>query len=171
VYRDGRATASSLLNVPFWWGWRGPENWRWGPLSREQRAKWEQHGRSFVALAAIQWQILMDAQDAARANIPRDCLLELTYEELCARPVEVIRRATDFIGLPFSQRFETRVRGFSLTNQNDKWETELTEEQKAILQDCLSGVLHHWGYGDSARHGNNVVKAEDIPATPVGAES
>jgi hypothetical protein len=33
ILRDGRAVANSYINVPFWWGWRGLANWRWGPLT------------------------------------------------------------------------------------------------------------------------------------------
>ncbi len=61
VVRDGRAVASSLLKVPWWWGWRDRPNWRWGPLTPELDALWAESGRSFVALAAIQWRILMEA--------------------------------------------------------------------------------------------------------------
>src|SRR5918992_3940606 len=49
VMRDGRAVANSMLNVYFWRGWYGPQGWRAGLLSAEDRATWEAYDRSFVA--------------------------------------------------------------------------------------------------------------------------
>src|SRR5919107_63797 len=57
IVRDGRAVASSVLHVDFWRGWRGPQGWNAGMLSPEDEAVWEATGRSFVALAGIQWQL------------------------------------------------------------------------------------------------------------------
>ena len=74
VYRDGRAVANSLLQVDFWRGWRGPAQWRWGMLDAAMQQEWESHDRSFVALAGIQWKILMRAAEAARRSIPGECM-------------------------------------------------------------------------------------------------
>jgi hypothetical protein len=53
--------AYSVFNYRLWWGWKGPENWRWGILPRELSTLWENHQKSFLALAAIQWIILEEA--------------------------------------------------------------------------------------------------------------
>ncbi|MBV7337970.1 sulfotransferase [Chloroflexi bacterium TSY] len=70
IVRDGRAVVNSMINVGWWWGWQGPENWRWGQLTEHQQALWERHNRSFVALAAIEWTILMEADRLAREQFP-----------------------------------------------------------------------------------------------------
>lgn len=54
IMRDGRSVSNSMLNVPWWWGWRGPQNWRWGELTPAEEQEWEAQGKSFVALAGIQ---------------------------------------------------------------------------------------------------------------------
>src|SRR5690606_15394984 len=44
LVRDGRAVAASFskMNVDQWWGWRGPENWRFGALDDRYRAVWDE---------------------------------------------------------------------------------------------------------------------------------
>lgn len=146
VIRDGRATAGSLLRVKFWTGWRGPGSWGWGPLSTEQNERWRSYGQSFVALAALQWEILMHAYERARQVIPASRLLEIRYEELCADPVGITRQAAQFAGLEPSAHFERSVRGFRMVNQNDKWKQGLTPAQQAQLSECISDCLQRWGY-------------------------
>src|SRR5688572_11770568 len=48
ISRNPCAIVSSLLTVPFWDGWRGPPNWRRGPLATDLDVIWRQEGESFV---------------------------------------------------------------------------------------------------------------------------
>lgn len=146
ICRDGRAVASSLLEVPWWPGWGGPEKWGCGELSPAQRQIWERHGKSYVALAGIEWEILMNAFDRAKALLPREDYMELRYEALCLDPVQGFKAAADFSGLPWTPAFEHSVRRFSLDSANDKWRRGLTEQQQAILDDTLRESLRRWGY-------------------------
>jgi hypothetical protein len=61
-----------LLNVDFWSGWRGPQNWRWGELTAKQRQEWERFDRSFVALAGIELKILSKALEQAKQDVKDD---------------------------------------------------------------------------------------------------
>jgi hypothetical protein len=146
IYRDGRAVANSLVATRWWSGWRGPANWRWGELTPQQMEKWRQHDRSFLALAAIEWEILMGAQkEAAQRTDPED-LLWLRYEDLCEDPMRVIRLALEFAQLDPSPKFEERVRQTSFKNRNEKWRRALTSEQQAVLDKCLHQSLRKYGY-------------------------
>lgn len=146
IYRDGRSVANSWLQVWWWDGWGGPERWRWGRLSPAQREKWEQHGRSFVSLAGLAWEILMDAFDAARRALPAEDVLEIRYEDLCRDPMAPSRLAVEFAGLPWSPRFESAVRRFKLESANDKWRRDLTDAQQHVLNDTLRETLQRYGY-------------------------
>jgi hypothetical protein len=146
VLRDGRAVANSFLQVPWWWGWRGPENWRWGPLSAEHQEEWEGTGRSFVALAGIQWKILMDAMEKTKPVIPSDRLLEIRYEDICADPVAHFRRAAEFSELPWPPSFERHVRSQTLRSENQKWKRDLTPLQQDALTRVLERHLVRYGY-------------------------
>ncbi|MET0660937.1 MAG: sulfotransferase [Steroidobacteraceae bacterium] len=147
VIRDGRAVANSLLKVHFWNGWLGPHRWSWGPLDAEREARWQRYDRSFVALAALQWEILMEAYAEAKAAI-RDPtqLMEIRYEHLCSDPLGVFRRATAFAGLEFGDHFASEIASASLRDANQKWRQDLTSAQQAILEACMSASLERWGY-------------------------
>lgn len=146
VIRDGRAVASSLLRVSYWLGWRGPDGWGLGPLSAEQHERWQKYDRSFVALAGLEWEILMDAYERAKRAVPADRLMEIRYEELCANPLAVVRAASEFAGLEWSRELQHGIEGFPLKSQNDKWKQGLSPAQQAVLTDCMRQSLPRWGY-------------------------
>jgi hypothetical protein len=146
VYRDGRAVANSLLNIYFWSGWRGPDNWRWGALSPEQQARWVEHDRSFAALAGIQWEILMEAQEQARQFLSPDDLLEIRYENLCRDVTGIFENATQFCSLDWSTRFKATVQTKQIVNTNDKWRQDLGSVQQQQLNTCIQHALAKYGY-------------------------
>jgi hypothetical protein len=146
VYRDGRAVANSLLNVFFWSGWRGPDNWRWGELSPQQKARWLKYDRSFAVLAGIEWETLMAAQDQAKQNLPPGDLLEIRYEDLCQDRMGVFGNATQFCGLDWSPRFQATVQGTEIEDTYDKWRQDLNSVQQQQLNDCIQQALSKYGY-------------------------
>lgn len=147
VYRDGRAFANSLLQVDFWLGWRGPEQWRWGPLDDASHREWEAHDRSFVALAAIQWKLLMRAMDAAKQTIPASSLLEVRYEDFAARPVETFGPVLDFCDLEQNPVFERALSKYRIESANYKWQQDLSLAQQEVLLAVLGNELEKYGYG------------------------
>jgi hypothetical protein len=146
VYRDGRAVANSCLAVSWWSGWRGPGGWRWGELSPELGEKWERYDRSFVALAGIQWGILMSAHKEAKQRIAPNSLLEVRYEEMCRDPIGTFRLVAEFCELEWSPRYEAIIQELSFENTNYKWQEQLSIEQQRILDECLRQTLREYGY-------------------------
>ncbi len=146
VYRDGRSVASSLLAVSFWRGWEGPPQWGFGELDPLQQAEWEHYGRSFVALAGIQWKLLMLAMDKAAMNVPATNLMHVRYEDFIDEPVATFRNVAEFCELDWSASFETSIRRKRLRNANEKWRDYLTLEQQALLEDVLAESLQRYGY-------------------------
>ena len=71
-------------------------------MSPEQSETWESHSRSDVALATIQWGILMSAQREAKLRLSPNNLFELRYEDLCQDPLRAIRRVAKFCKLDWS---------------------------------------------------------------------
>jgi hypothetical protein len=145
VVRDGRAVANSSLNVDFWNGWLGPDEWGWGRLTPEQEQVWEASGQSFVALAGLQWNLFMDATDACR-EAAGESFFEVRYEEFCDDPVGAIRATTEFCGLNWSDGFEAAVRAFPVESRNDKWREDLSTEQQALLEEVTREHLARYGY-------------------------
>lgn len=146
VYRDGRAVANSLLQVDFWRGWRGVAQWRWGPLDAALLQEWEAHDRSFVALAGIQWKILMRAATAARQAVPASSMLDVRYEEFAAHPVEAFRAVADFCGLDWRADFQHALSRYRVESANHKWQQDLSPAQQAVLLSVLGEELQLYGY-------------------------
>ena len=146
IVRDGRAVTNSLINIGFWWGWQGPENWRWGQLPQDYAEEWNKYNQSFIALAAIEWKMIMDAFEVAKQQVPGDRYIEIKYEELCENPLEVYRRAMDFAELPWTKKFENQILSTSLVNSNSKWIKEFNSSQKDMLNDMLAGHLSKFNY-------------------------
>ncbi|MDG4829009.1 sulfotransferase [Solwaraspora sp. WMMD1047] len=147
VVRDGRAVANSWLQMGWWDGWRGPDNWLYGPLPDDLRADWEESGRSFPVLAALGWRMLMDAFVDARAAHPAAQWLDVRYEDLVAAPRAEVGRMLDFLGLDWSPEFQ---RGFDRyqfhTGRGAAYRDELTPAQLGGVERVLEKALAEWGY-------------------------
>lgn len=146
VVRDGRAVSNSLFSVEFWDGFRGPANWRFGELSAENSALWEKYGHSFVALAGIQWNILMEATEASRKLVDPARFCEIKYEDYCAAPEASFRQSCEFAELEWTPGFAAAVAGHKLRETNYKWREELTAEQGRILTEVTAPWLEKLGY-------------------------
>lgn len=146
LIRDGRAVANSLINVGFWRGWGGPEKWRWGPLSEAHQETWDNHNQSFIVLAAIQWQILMDAAEEAKRYLDKSRIMEVKYEELCSNPLEICRHVANFCEIEWNDCIESRLKKYNLTNTNNKYKNELSLQQREDLMRVLDNDLERYGY-------------------------
>jgi len=146
IYRDGRAVVNSLLQVRWWSGWRGPNNWRWGSLTPEQYRRWEKYSKSYVALAALEWEILMAAYERAEAELNAGNLLRISYTDLCRNPLAQFQSIIEFSGLEWTPQFETLIQNTSFKNTNYKWRQHLTPLQQQILNACLEPALKKYGF-------------------------
>ncbi|HEX6105153.1 MAG TPA: sulfotransferase [Gemmatimonadales bacterium] len=148
IVRDGRAVASSLLHINEWqWrGWYGPYSWRYGPLSPQDQATWEGSGKSFVALAGIQWRIHTRAVETARQSVDPARFLEVRYEDFCERPADTMRQVTEFTELRPSPTFERQVGTAPIRDMTNRWRKDLSPAQQALLTDLLRDDLRRYGY-------------------------
>lgn len=146
VVRDGRAVANSLLSQAWWMGWRGPQNWRWGELAASHQEEWERYEQSFVALAGLQWKILIEAFLKARQYVDPKNVLELKYETLCATPKESFQEVMAFCELDWNQAFENALKKYTLKSSNDKWQQELTADQRRIIEAVTYEYLTLYDY-------------------------
>jgi hypothetical protein len=145
VIRDGRAVAASLLRVGFWEGWRGPAQWRWGPLDAVDASLWERSGASFTVLAGLQWKILMRNIRAAGEAIG-ERYREVRYEEFIADRFAVLPQVLEWAGLAEDERFRRRVAAFALRSADEKWRETLPEQEQQLLQEAIGADLAEFGY-------------------------
>lgn len=146
ILRDGRAVAASMLQQLWWWGWQGPENWRWGRLTAEQEQLWEKYNKSFIVLSAIEWMILMDSFDAAAADLGPGVYKVVKYEDLCADVSGVMKDVIDFCELDWTPEFADQMSRYKLRCANDKYKTDLNAKQQHDLQEVLSDYVQKYGY-------------------------
>lgn len=147
VVRDGRAVASSWLQMGWWDGWRGPDQWIFGPLPADLRQEWEDSGQSFPVLAALGWKMLMDAFERARELTPPGQWLDVRYEDVLASPRERFAEMLDFLGLEWDERFEAGFARHTIENhRSEAFRRELTPQQLTAVERVLVGPLARWGY-------------------------
>jgi hypothetical protein len=147
VVRDGRAVASSWLQMPWWLGHLGPEAWRWGPLPAEYEAEWDAAGRSFVLLAGLAWKILIDAFEEAREAVPADRWLEVCYEDVVSDPERHLVEVASFAGLGPHERLLAAVRGAEFdARRAGAYEAELGDDAVRLLTGSLKRHLERFGY-------------------------
>lgn len=147
VIRDGRAVANSWLQMGWWDGWRGPDNWLYGPLPAPLRQEWEDSGRSFPVLAALGWRMLMDAYAQARTLHPAAQWLDVRYEDLVRAPNEQTARMLSFLGLEWAPAFEAGFAKHHFHSERDAaYRHELTDAQVAAMERALDKSLPQWGY-------------------------
>jgi hypothetical protein len=157
VIRDGRAVANSLLQMPWWAGYRGPGAWGWGPLPELYEKEWETSGRSFPVLAALQWRLLMDAFQETKSAIATDRWLDVRYEDFVDRPRERTEELLRFIGLTWSDAFERKFREYQFeTTRTDAFRRDLGEADLEEIEGVIASNLRGLGYLDASQEGEIV---------------
>lgn len=134
ITRDGRAVALSLAKVdwwdtsPIWWYGGTPTEW-----AAEGRDPWE--------LCARHWVEEVAAIDRGLAAVPVGQQLRITYEDLVASPLTLLRQIAAFAGLAPSEDWERRLRALSYPNANEKWRDELGSEVTHLVQAVQARTL------------------------------
>lgn len=147
VLRDGRAVAESIMRRPWWRGFRGPTGWQHGPLPKNFQSVWQSTGHSYVALAGLQWMLLIDAFDEARAAIPDEQWLEIQYEHLVSDPRASFARVLEFAGLPWTRAFETAFSKYEfIPARLESYRAEFTDAQLGLLDEIMGDHLRRKGY-------------------------
>ena len=147
VIRDGRAVANSWLQMEWWGGYRGPENWLWGPLEEMQEEEWESTGKSFVTLAGLGWNILMESYRKAKEQVSTEHYYQMRYEDFVASPREETEKLMEFIGLKWSTGFDKHYRAQPVYSDRRRgFESDLTKPQIAELEHTMGNWLREYGY-------------------------
>lgn len=148
VVRDGRAVASSWLQMSWWKGYEGPAAWQWGPLPAEYEAEWEAGDRSFVLLAGLLWKLLIDAFEQAQKTLGDDARwLAVRYEDVVAEPVPTLRRVAEHLCLDWSRELEASVTAHPFNPKSaTRWQQDLSDAHVAMLTKSLGAHLERFNY-------------------------
>ena len=151
VIRDGRAVANSWLQMPWWPGYQGPEGWSFGPLDEERQRVWDKAGRSFVVLAGLGWDILMDAFDTARERVPSGQWMDVRYEDVLADPRAQLGAMLEFSGLDWTPDFDAAFSRYSFGSaRSEAFRRDLGPRALAALEPVVARHLTANGYALSA---------------------
>jgi hypothetical protein len=145
IIREPWSVVNSLLHVPWWRGWEGPEKWRWGPLSAEEEQLWKLYNESFLVLAAIQWKKVMEAYYTSLNYLSeekRKDVIEVYYRDLCSAESQVMENILTFCDLPYTNSFRQSLLKYNLESQDNKWQKDLTVSQQKQLEKALEEL--HW---------------------------
>lgn len=147
VVRDGRAVASSWLQMPWWRGYGGPQHWQFGPLDAADEETWERSGRSFVVLAGLAWRMLVEAQAEARQKATAGSWIDVRYEDVLADPIGAHRTLAEHLDLPWSVAFEQDIRRYRFAAARaTAYRHDLGPEAVDQLSEILGRTLWAWGY-------------------------
>lgn len=153
IVRDPRAIANSLLNVAYWRGYQGTHQWRWGEPEADLREALERSGHSFVALAAVQWKLLIRNLRGKLEALPQSDRCEIRYEDMVADPLATALRCARFLDVdPDEPRFRKHLGTTRIVDANAQsfripsWRDSLTPKQVALLEELLADELIHYGY-------------------------
>jgi sulfotransferase family protein len=147
IVRDGRAVANSWLQMPWWNGYRGPENWLWGALPPPYEKEWAASGYAFEVLAAIAWKMLMQQYHQAESVLTADQYLTIRYEDILEAPDTQFSRMLDFCGLAQNDRFSGIVSGQRIIKSRSRaFEVDLDQNQLRNVENSLHEMLHRYGY-------------------------
>jgi Sulfotransferase family len=147
IVRDGRAVADSLVRRPWWRGYLGTAHWQYGCLPDDYEQEWQATGRSFVALAGIQWKLVIDAYERARRLIPPGLWMDIRYEDLVAAPRVRMEEVLAFAGLEWTHGFERPfARYHFMEGRSRAYRDNLTRPQIDLLEGILSAHLRRLGY-------------------------
>jgi len=146
IIRDPRAVVNSMLTVDWWLGWRGPQNWRWGELDEEERMIWEEYDKSFIALAAIEWNKIMREYESIKKTLNSSNYLEIRYEDLCENKNEILKVVLDYSGLVHYDRYYREIKSITLRNSNYKWKENFFDGQIEMLNNILGKRMRMYDY-------------------------
>jgi hypothetical protein len=148
LVRDGRAVVRSLMNVPFWrdsFRLREP-GWR-NALTSDQLEAWQRHGRSPLALAAIEWCAMVAAARREAAALASGRYMEFRYEDFVASPHHALDEMVEFCGLPHGKEMHAYLdRAARVLDMNVKWHDAFGPRDTEVLDELMGETLDEFGY-------------------------
>jgi hypothetical protein len=147
IVRDGRAVANSWLQMPWWLGHHGPDQWHFGPLPPDFQWLWEESDRSFPVLAALGWRMLMASYDEARTQVPAENWLRVRYEDVIDSPDAMFGGMLDRMGLDWTPSFDKSFHRYRFSKgRADAFRKDLSVADLAAMEAVLDKPLELLGY-------------------------
>lgn len=141
LVRDGRAVASSLINVE-WWRKDKHKVWWDGRTVNQMLAD----GEDELEIAARNWLHETEAIQAGLADVPDKYVHTLRYESLMQDPLAELERVFSFMGLAMNPRLAQTVASLGLELRPEKWLREWDPSTRARVERIQGDMLSRLGY-------------------------
>ena len=137
IIRDGRAAAYSTMrsrreHSGAYWSVKPPG---WQDLLK----------LPLVDACALQWKMTVEAILQSSIKLPAEQYMEVKYEELVARPVEIFEQVGEKCDLVWQNDLLPTITA-GMDNRNFKWQTEMQEADKNRLNVLLNNFLMQMEY-------------------------
>jgi len=139
LVRDGREVTQSLSTVEWW---NGHKVWWDGRTPLEM----ERAGEDRLSICARNWVRELQELRQQLAQIERDNVLEMRFEDLLRDPMRNLERVVRFLGLEFSADYRHTIEALHLGPVRDKWQSDWSESQLAHVLDEARPMLRELGY-------------------------
>jgi hypothetical protein len=137
IIRDGRAVAYSIMRSRL--GHDGAY-WSVKPPGWQELLK-----LPLVEACALQWKLTVEAIMKSASSLPGDQYMEVKYEELVARPIEIFEQVGRKCDLLWKDGLLPAITA-GMDNRNFKWQAELPVADQYTLNKLLGGFLKQLGY-------------------------
>ena len=107
---------------------------------------YENHDKSPLALAAVQWRRIIYAARSEASGISEDRYLEIKYEDFMNNPYDSMSKLLDRCALNPSPRVYDYMRSIRFKNMNFKYTQSIRNDHIAMLNDIMGDLLIELGY-------------------------
>lgn len=137
IVRNGVEVAKSIKECADRGKWYGYNEYKWQQLlmcasANPDTAKLITLCKNNYDRGLLEWRLSLEALDAFALTIPKDRLLELSYDDFVELPVEAVRRILSFVGLSGDDEFENSVRQMIHDGEETIQTTDFCEKELAI---------------------------------------
>jgi hypothetical protein len=137
IIRDGRAVAYSIMRSRQ--GHSG-NYWSVKPTGWKDLLK-----LPLVDACALQWKMTVEAIMQSARNLPQDQYMEVRYEALVARPIDIFEQVAQKCDLQWPDDFLQTITA-GMDDRNFKWRSDLPVADQNRLNELLGDFLKQLGY-------------------------
>ena len=139
LVRDGRSVAKSLRNVDWW-----PESYL--PWFGGSPTDWLEEGRDPWHAAALHWVHELADIERGFSQVDSSRILQLSYEELLAAPIDQLERLANFAGLEVTETMNEAAS----TLRPSSGGSGLDASTQLIIDEIQHDTLLKYGYESTA---------------------
>ena len=140
IVRDGRAVAYSYaqrMQTETFSTWK-QRDWFASAWPQAWQEHWKHEFHTPLGLAAYLWLFFMSEIMDEADSLPANRYIEIEYENLLMDPESTMAQIEASAGLTASQRVRSHLTTIHLENMNTKWENNLSQREKILLNTVIA---------------------------------